>query len=65
MNIAALVAIAAVVSAMFPSPITMAKFKPWADPDKVVRNAFWFSTIVSLGLLVLLGTGIIHLKRRD
>ncbi len=47
-----LIALAVVASALFPSPVTLATFKPWKNPDPVVRKVFWASAIAGI-LLVL------------
>lgn len=45
---------AAFVSALLPSPTTIAKFKPWSDSDKTVRTVFWVSIGVGVALAVVL-----------
>lgn len=47
-----IIALAVVASALFPSPITLVTFKPWKNPDPVVRTTFWLSAIAGV-LLVL------------
>jgi hypothetical protein len=41
------------VSALLPSPVTLATFKPWASEDPVVRKTFWISIGLVSGLVLL------------
>jgi hypothetical protein len=50
--------VAAVVSMLLPSPVTIATFKPWASADKSVRITFWTSIgLVSVAIVFALANG--------
>ncbi len=53
-TIGMLVALGALTSALFPSPTTVAKFKPWKDPDPSVRATFFVSIVIALIFLFIL-----------